>query len=69
MRTVFTESQSSQLEALFHRTDYPAAEARAELARSSGLTEETVRVSEEEEQQRHLPSNSPPTLQEIKTKC
>lgn len=69
MRTVFTESQSSQLEALFHRTDYPAAEARAELARSSGLSEETVRVSEEEEQQRHLPSNSPPTLQEIKTKC
>lgn len=55
MRTVFTESQSSQLEALFQRTDYPAAETRAELARSSGLSEETVRVSEEvEEEQQHL---------------
>lgn len=45
MRTVFSEEQSSQLEALFQRSDYPAAEARAELARSSGLSEETVRVS------------------------
>lgn len=47
MRTVFTESQSRHLEALFLHTDYPTAEARAELARTSGLSEETIRVSEE----------------------
>ncbi|XP_035535540.1 dharma [Morone saxatilis] len=44
MRTVFTDSQTKQLEALFELTDYPAVEARAQLARSSGLSEETVRV-------------------------
>ncbi|XP_026151955.1 dharma [Mastacembelus armatus] len=43
-RTVFTDSQSRQLEALFELTDYPAVEARAEVARRSGLSEETVRV-------------------------
>lgn len=45
MRTVFTDSQTHQLEALFQLTDYPAVEARAELARNTGLSEETVRVS------------------------
>lgn len=45
MRTVFTDSQTKQLETLFELTDYPAVEARAELARSTGLSEETVRVS------------------------
>ncbi|XP_040902799.1 dharma [Toxotes jaculatrix] len=44
MRTVFTDSQTKRLEALFELTDYPAAEARAEVARSAGLSEETVRV-------------------------
>lgn len=44
VRTVFTDAQLGQLEALFDLTDYPPAEARAELARSSGLSEETVRV-------------------------
>ncbi|XP_035987360.1 dharma [Fundulus heteroclitus] len=44
MRTVFTDSQSRELEALFHITDYPATEARAQLARNTGLSEETVRV-------------------------
>uniref|UniRef100_A0A8C4FA79 Dharma n=1 Tax=Dicentrarchus labrax TaxID=13489 RepID=A0A8C4FA79_DICLA len=44
MRTVFTDSQTKQLEALFELTDYPAVEARAQVARSSGLSEETVRV-------------------------
>lgn len=44
MRTVFTDAQVRQLEALFDLTDYPPAEARAELAKSSGLSEETVRV-------------------------
>ncbi|XP_047451080.1 dharma [Mugil cephalus] len=44
MRTVFTDSQTKQLEALFELTDYPAVEARAEVARSTGLSEETVRV-------------------------
>ncbi|KAM7398832.1 hypothetical protein PAMP_018141 [Pampus punctatissimus] len=44
MRTVFTDSQTKQLEALFALTDYPAAETRAEVARSTGLSEETVRV-------------------------
>ncbi|XP_067451938.1 dharma [Thunnus thynnus] len=44
MRTVFTDSQTKQLEALFELTDYPAVEARAEVARSTGLNEETVRV-------------------------
>lgn len=44
VRTVFTDAQVRQLEALFDVTDYPPAEARAELAKSSGLSEETVRV-------------------------
>ncbi|XP_044058611.1 dharma [Siniperca chuatsi] len=44
MRTVFTDSQTKRLEALFELTDYPAAQARAEVARSTGLSEETVRV-------------------------
>ncbi|XP_030599592.1 dharma [Archocentrus centrarchus] len=44
MRTVFTDSQIKQLEALFEITDYPAVETRAELARRTGLSEETVRV-------------------------
>ncbi|XP_068561169.1 dharma [Cebidichthys violaceus] len=44
MRTVFTDSQTKRLESLFEVTDYPATEARAEVARSSGLSEETVRV-------------------------
>ncbi|XP_062275915.1 dharma [Scomber scombrus] len=44
MRTVFTDCQTKQLEALFELTDYPAVEARAEVARSTGLNEETVRV-------------------------
>ncbi|KAM4567170.1 dharma [Odontesthes bonariensis] len=44
IRTVFTDSQTKQLEALFELTDYPAIEARAELARSTGLSEETIRV-------------------------
>lgn len=45
VRTVFTDSQIKQLEALFEITEYPAAETRAELARRTGLSEETVRVS------------------------
>ncbi|XP_048120883.1 dharma [Alosa alosa] len=44
MRTVFTECQTKQLDHLFSMTDYPSVEARAELARNTGLTEETVRV-------------------------
>lgn len=44
IRTVFTESQVKQLDQLFHITDYPTAEARAQLARNTGLSEETVRV-------------------------
>lgn len=44
VRTVFTDAQVRQLEALFDLTNYPPAEARAELAKSSGLSEETVRV-------------------------
>ncbi|XP_045930779.1 dharma [Micropterus dolomieu] len=44
MRTVFTDSQTRQLEALFELTDYPAVQARAEVARSTGLSEEIVRV-------------------------
>ena len=45
MRTVFTDTQTKHLEALFGITDYPAVEARAEVARSTGLSEETIRVS------------------------
>lgn len=44
VRTVFTDAQVRQLEALFDLTNYPPAEARAELAKRSGLSEETVRV-------------------------
>ncbi|XP_062329254.1 dharma [Osmerus eperlanus] len=44
MRTVFTDSQTKDLEQLFEITDYPGVDARAELAINSGLTEETVRV-------------------------
>lgn len=45
MRTVFTDCQTKHLEALFEVTDYPAVEERAQVARSTGLSEETVRVS------------------------
>lgn len=45
VRTVFTDAQVLQLEALFDLTDYPPAEARAQVARSCGLREETVRVT------------------------
>lgn len=45
-RTVFTDAQLRQLEALFDLTDYPPAEARAEVAKSGGLSEETVRVGD-----------------------
>ena len=45
MRTVFTNSQTKRLEALHEQTDYPAVDARAEVARMTGLSEETVRVS------------------------
>ncbi|XP_042342818.1 dharma [Plectropomus leopardus] len=44
MRTVFTDTQTKRLEALFELNQYPAVEARAEVARSTGLSEETVRV-------------------------
>ncbi|XP_056298024.1 dharma [Pseudoliparis swirei] len=43
-RTVFTDSQTKRLESLFELTAYPTMDARAELARSSGLNEEIVRV-------------------------
>ncbi|XP_073673583.1 dharma [Garra rufa] len=44
IRTVFTDNQTEQLERLFAITDYPSAETRAELAKNTGLSEETVRV-------------------------
>uniref|UniRef100_A0AAY5LA02 Homeobox domain-containing protein n=1 Tax=Esox lucius TaxID=8010 RepID=A0AAY5LA02_ESOLU len=44
LRTVFTDSQTKELEQLFDITDYPGVEARAELARNASLTEEIVRV-------------------------
>ncbi|KAK7156566.1 hypothetical protein R3I94_006581 [Phoxinus phoxinus] len=44
IRTVFTDSQTEQLERLFALTDYPTAETRADLAKNTGLSEETVRV-------------------------
>ncbi|XP_034460646.1 dharma [Hippoglossus hippoglossus] len=44
MRTVFTDTQTKHLEALFETSDYPAVEARAGVARSTGLSEETIRV-------------------------
>ncbi|XP_048017522.1 dharma [Megalobrama amblycephala] len=44
IRTVFTDNQTEQLERLFAITDYPTAETRAELAKNTGLSEETVRV-------------------------
>ncbi|XP_061072331.1 dharma [Conger conger] len=44
MRTVFTENQTQKLEHLFGVTDYPAAEAREELAVKAGLSAETVRA-------------------------
>lgn len=46
MRTVFTDSQTKQLDQLFEQTNYPGVEGRAELARNMGLTEESVRVRE-----------------------
>ncbi|XP_043115808.1 dharma [Puntigrus tetrazona] len=44
IRTVFTEHQTETLERLFAATDYPSSETRAELAKNTGLSEETVRV-------------------------
>lgn len=45
IRTVFTDRQTTQLEALFELNDYPSVEERDEVASSAGLTEEIVRVS------------------------
>ncbi|KAK1154491.1 homeobox protein goosecoid-like [Acipenser oxyrinchus oxyrinchus] len=44
VRTVFTDSQTEELELLFGRTDYPDPAARDCLARRVGLSEETIRV-------------------------
>ncbi|KAK1150762.1 homeobox protein goosecoid-like [Acipenser oxyrinchus oxyrinchus] len=44
VRTVFTDSQTEELELLFDRSDYPVPEARERLARRVGLSEETIRV-------------------------
>ncbi|CAL9691206.1 unnamed protein product [Knipowitschia caucasica] len=44
VRTVFTHTQLQRLEELFEHTRYPAPDKRAEVARSTGLSEETVRV-------------------------
>ncbi|XP_041092383.1 homeobox protein EgHBX4-like [Polyodon spathula] len=44
VRTVFTDSQTEELELLFGRSDYPVPEARDSLARRVGLSEETIRV-------------------------
>ncbi|KAA0702089.1 Homeobox protein goosecoid [Triplophysa tibetana] len=44
VRTVFADHQTHHLERLFAITDYPTLDARAELAKSTGLTEEIVRV-------------------------
>ncbi|RXM30726.1 Homeobox protein goosecoid isoform A [Acipenser ruthenus] len=44
VRTVFTDSQTEELELLFGRSDYPVPEARERLARRVGLSEETIRV-------------------------
>uniref|UniRef100_A0A3B3ZUF4 Homeobox domain-containing protein n=1 Tax=Periophthalmus magnuspinnatus TaxID=409849 RepID=A0A3B3ZUF4_9GOBI len=44
VRTVFRESQLQRLEELFEHTRYPAPEMRAEMARSTDLSEETVRI-------------------------
>ncbi|XP_069043768.1 dharma isoform X2 [Lepisosteus oculatus] len=43
-RTVFTRSQTEQLERVFGRADYPSPQEREELARRLGLSEEAVRV-------------------------
>ncbi|KAM9852926.1 dharma [Aulostomus maculatus] len=76
MRTVFTDSQTKQLEALFQLTDYPAVETRAEVARSTGLSEETVRVWFKNRRARRkrqysgskVKSPSPPPSTEAETK-
>ncbi|XP_053738714.1 dharma [Synchiropus splendidus] len=44
LRTVFTESQTRQLEALFHTDNYPTVEVRTRLAARIGLSVENVRV-------------------------
>ncbi|KAM9820384.1 homeobox protein goosecoid-2-like [Neosynchiropus ocellatus] len=44
LRTVFTESQTRQLEALFHTDNYPTVEVRTHLATRIGLSVENVRV-------------------------
>lgn len=44
IRTVFTENQIKHLDHLFSITDYPSTENRAQLAKRTGLSEETVRV-------------------------
>ncbi|XP_066516832.1 dharma [Hoplias malabaricus] len=44
IRTVFTENQMKQLDQLFSITEYPSVQDRAQLAKATGLSEETVRV-------------------------
>ncbi|KAL7831933.1 hypothetical protein AOLI_G00294810 [Acnodon oligacanthus] len=63
IRTVFTENQTKQLDQLFSVTEYPSVEARAELARNTGLSEETVRVwfkNRRARKKRQKPSSVPP---------
>ncbi|XP_020372983.1 homeobox protein goosecoid-like [Rhincodon typus] len=43
-RTVFTERQLEELENLFNKTSYPDSSARESLARTTHLSEETIKV-------------------------
>ncbi|XP_018598227.1 dharma [Scleropages formosus] len=58
-RTVFTEIQTQQLELLFSRTDYPTPDEREELARSTGLSHEVIRVWFKNRRARRKNQNAP----------
>jgi len=66
VRTVFTGSQTAELERLFRCTEYPPVAARAALAQSTRLPEETVRVRPLSSSSSSLPSSLPlPSLSSL----
>ncbi|KAG7256758.1 hypothetical protein CRUP_025648 [Coryphaenoides rupestris] len=60
VRTVFTGSQTAELERLFRCTEYPPAAARAALAQNTRLPEETVWFKNRRARRKRQRTGGPP---------